>query len=1367
MVAKVELGGVAGGSPHKGWAADRLRLAAALENSNPRRAHSGRLSFHGFVFQVHSALLNYVKTLSPADLSSAPQLNYESLADFAIEDQGLLYTFEAKRSLSRNTLESALRVLKDVYVTATNVDPDLAENLRFQISCWRSTLADPIGSAQKWALTDQSDAAAAVVAHLAIDTVSDPLGALYAILASDFRVVNPQRTVDTWVRHIVDDVSGRSRISTEIVNSLSDADHEDFPFVILSAEDQARAEVVRNATGFLTGEQPTLKHLRNGYFAPHEDIDEIEDQFWSWYEQTTDDSDIAVGGFVPVYWIGGSSGSGKSILTLQLLSRLNASANTTVLWLGGAVDKLQEAMRFAKQFAMRRTVIIGVDDPFVSAQDGVAHWKSAMAELTKLRHKGDLDMLPIIVCCGTAEQFERFRQSCSEDVTCYERMQGPPSRSGLVSLRRWFTNRTGFEANLYEDGDSVLPAQLFFEWSKREGVRFFARRFRTRLSEMSDQTIQFVESVLALNRIYVGYPSASMAELSPAVRDDLHRLEEDLHFGFRDSGRMGYWLSHPHLANLLYNTWFPPEQHFNKRASHLTAVLGDLIAFDVEGRRYPRILFALAGTAEGNTDGHRGVGRLAAGELELVADSAAQEAARDVATLGMAALAGWIRLETAVGRAFTEWSPRAEAISRIREAESEGHGMMLTIRALLASASPDALTAVHEFAARNPLSERWSDMMRPLLDKDVDGLIDSLVIGVEASRTDQGRIDLLERALANHPGHPELRALARHLLLDADVSSKVSLGRLALAVVNGPTQDRIAVIDWLLVSDRRENGPVLAAVQRLRNAPIAVLDLIRKWLLKHPEQPTAEDLFTATLTWTNLSDRVFRAALTKHLARRDLSDASPLVAKIANILAANQHHTPWSYAYQECLASLPSSARIRTIGREWLDHHRGNRAWYGTWTAVANVTDGVDPELADLGDSELVLVTDSETWPIAMRLIIMLSGPDERAERVDRAMEWLEVHQGSAGGWGYLFTQIVSDCGDSELTSIVDDVAIPWLRHNPRAAAWRYVWIATFARATSKRTLTEIAMDWLTSEAARNDDQWPGVLRALWREQGPEARLRTLAFDWLSHSHSNRFWPAIFGLTAESMTREQVVILLTEWFAVGSDVTHYAIGYLWKVIVDDELFPTLPLEADLRPSLEAWLMRAGNQDAWWHVWSWIHRAIPTASWPIKIGLSADLPLKRSHGVANQLGKSARADPEVANVLVCLLSEGRERQRSRAAIMTSLEASSIPGCDAKLFDVLSDYIQDLESEFFAPVWKHLWGNAESEYRVLMVDYGINWCEEHFDNLAWGGVWVRMFDSACTRKRDLHVLGEKWLADPRSNASRKRGAVVTRLHSSIAG
>ncbi len=112
----------------------------------------------------------------------------------------------------------------------------------------------------------------------------------------------------------------------------------------------------------LTGQQPSVAHLRNGYLAARPDaLGRIRTRLQRWLAER---SKAQVQTTVPLFWIGGRSGSGKSALLLQLLSALQEEGTGPVLWLSDKSDLLAGTARWAREaFDSERAPVIGLDDP--------------------------------------------------------------------------------------------------------------------------------------------------------------------------------------------------------------------------------------------------------------------------------------------------------------------------------------------------------------------------------------------------------------------------------------------------------------------------------------------------------------------------------------------------------------------------------------------------------------------------------------------------------------------------------------------------------------------------------------------------------------------------------------------------------------------------------------------------------------------------------------------------------------------------------------------------------------------------------------------------------------------------------------------
>jgi Caspase domain len=177
------------------------------------------------------------------------------------------------------------------------------------------------------------------------------------------------------------DAESRETIFKGEINNLQP------PEGIIAWEEKYQPPKVVQEGLFLTGARPKLHNLEKGYFCPRKIYQDIADQVEESLEEGLDSNDEVHK--LKMYWIGGRSGSGKSIALLYTLSILYERGYKGILWLGDRSDtsKLKKGIRYAKQLAENNdgTILIGIDDPHIPAhqEEAINHWKEALGEPQK------------------------------------------------------------------------------------------------------------------------------------------------------------------------------------------------------------------------------------------------------------------------------------------------------------------------------------------------------------------------------------------------------------------------------------------------------------------------------------------------------------------------------------------------------------------------------------------------------------------------------------------------------------------------------------------------------------------------------------------------------------------------------------------------------------------------------------------------------------------------------------------------------------------------------------------------------------------------------------------------------------------------
>jgi hypothetical protein len=235
-------------------------------------------------------------------------------------------------------------------------------------------------------------------------------------------------------------------------------------------------------------------------------------------------------GCVRVFWIAGASGTGKTVLLLQLMEDL-VRAGRRVLWIGGQPERLGESLR--AEAAAAEFVFVDA----LYAPD--ARQSLDFADLGRLLHARGEAPWPVVVTCGEQEHLRAFRtdsRRCGFVARDWE--LGLATREEARQLLAWYAARRGhaqsvglaFEHARRDEGRLV---EMAFEL-EHDGLREFAIRFRQSAAGEVRHTLW---QTLGLNRIGLGAPAEWLEH--PYARGAMG-----------PSGRPRF-LAHPHVADAL------------------------------------------------------------------------------------------------------------------------------------------------------------------------------------------------------------------------------------------------------------------------------------------------------------------------------------------------------------------------------------------------------------------------------------------------------------------------------------------------------------------------------------------------------------------------------------------------------------------------------------------------------------------------------------------------------------------------------------------------------------------------------------------------------------------------------------------------
>lgn len=282
------------------------------------------------------------------------------------------------------------------------------------------------------------------------------------------------------------------------------------------------------------------------------------------------------------FWISGRSGSGKSVLLLQIMQDMVLKRGAQIIWLDDATEMLPTLLEKWTELQPKfsEPLFVFVDDLNSPQTRDKIDFK-VIARLLR-NPKFHKVAWPIIVTCSPPEYLEDFQKSGNAEYFEIKKWNIPPiSKAEQPSFLEWFNSKTGEVATpgiAFEQNNGLILSMML---ELRYGdITEFARRFRERLegSNLLEPMIQ----PLALNRLYIWAPANWLDELSPAQHDALSTLNLDHDFSIlniENSSKNYLRLTHPHISDAIYKS-IRPDTFGHQRADDLAGAFEKVITVD-------------------------------------------------------------------------------------------------------------------------------------------------------------------------------------------------------------------------------------------------------------------------------------------------------------------------------------------------------------------------------------------------------------------------------------------------------------------------------------------------------------------------------------------------------------------------------------------------------------------------------------------------------------------------------------------------------------------------------------------------------------------------------------------------------------------
>jgi len=305
-------------------------LRALWSQRERRRADGGWWALSGFSIQATIALDRFVRRALIDGGSDT--FAFEAVSDFATLGNKIGLT-QVKRTLTRATLIAAVREAKTIIDLCS---PALIGKLEFQIVCERDEIGIGPADLEAAEVFDEDAATAAdlkeVLARFSptepVKVMTNPgLSLRRTLLLAGVR--DPDRVARDALGTLFDAFDGRSREAIEeaLMRALSDIkarcrSEEVVPGRLLMAEMFERHP--RGSESLFFGARPRLVDLAAGKFLDRTQVlrplAAAAGQWLAGLDQSFEDDDLRL----PLLWLEGRPGDGKSVLSLQLLEQLIA-----------------------------------------------------------------------------------------------------------------------------------------------------------------------------------------------------------------------------------------------------------------------------------------------------------------------------------------------------------------------------------------------------------------------------------------------------------------------------------------------------------------------------------------------------------------------------------------------------------------------------------------------------------------------------------------------------------------------------------------------------------------------------------------------------------------------------------------------------------------------------------------------------------------------------------------------------------------------------------------------------------------------------------------------------------------------------------
>ncbi|GLS00425.1 hypothetical protein GCM10007859_04310 [Brevundimonas denitrificans] len=547
--------------------AESLETLIAAWGEN-RRARGGWWALAGFSFQAAVYLQRFFEGLeqgnNPTELAKT-----ELLSDVFFPKNGLAQLIQVKRTLTVTSLRSALR---EAYEIALLCEPSLLTRIRFRIACLNlQTTIRPRDLDPREVIGEdvKLEVWTAVVASFQWDDAiwqeQDPFVGLHEVLWRA-GVTDSSGFIDACLSMLLRAFEHPSRFALE---DLALALAREFTAqgrwraalrtptgIRLSASDVRLEPGAHEDTSIVFNRRPLLSDLKMNRFRERPRVfSEMVRDYGAWWKDLQQNDQSTK---IPMFWVSGRSGEGKSVLLLQLAQHILTGTERRSVTVLRSPDDLPKWINEQRELqggytspAAFPSVALVDDLPFVTDHDA---WNAAIHQAANL-------VMPkvAILTCGPTIERETFESEFATVADVHSFDVPNLASEEMASFAEWYTNRTGHTAlAVPAEAENRLLVIWLFELVQHEPIAAFAASFRGRLRRLG--LFDLAKSILAANAIGLPASREILEDLADEQKDAFIALcsQSQLHFEISDRDGGGLALAHPQISWAMFREWVVP-----------------------------------------------------------------------------------------------------------------------------------------------------------------------------------------------------------------------------------------------------------------------------------------------------------------------------------------------------------------------------------------------------------------------------------------------------------------------------------------------------------------------------------------------------------------------------------------------------------------------------------------------------------------------------------------------------------------------------------------------------------------------------------------------------------------------------------------